>query len=102
MKTQIKYLISALALVGLTAFFIQSCNTSQKANTGALTDSAASAVYVSPGEHDEFYGFFSGGFSGQVSVYGLPSGRLRQWSNCTRAVLCPAPGTARPLSRRHT
>lgn len=37
---------------------------------------AASAVYVAPGEHDEFYGFFSGGFSGQVSVHGLPSGRL--------------------------
>jgi len=29
-----------------------------------------------PGEHDEFYEFFSGGFSGQVSVVGLPSGRL--------------------------
>jgi nitrous-oxide reductase len=76
MKTQIKYLISAVAVVALIAFFAQSCNTSQKANTGALTNDAASAVYVAPGEHDEFYGFFSGGFSGQVSVYGLPSGRL--------------------------
>lgn len=37
---------------------------------------AASQVYVAPGEYDEFYGFFSGGFSGQVTVYGLPSGRL--------------------------
>jgi nitrous-oxide reductase len=36
---------------------------------------AASRVYVAPGEKDEFYAFFSGGFSGQVSVYGLPSGR---------------------------
>ena len=76
MKTQIKYLISAVAMVALIAFFAQSCNTSQKANTGVLTNDAASAVYVAPGEHDEFYGFFSGGFSGQVSVYGLPSGRL--------------------------
>ncbi len=76
MKTQIKYLISAVAVVALIAFFAQSCNTSQKASTGALTNDAASAVYVAPGEHDEFYGFFSGGFSGQVSVYGLPSGRL--------------------------
>lgn len=77
MKTQIKYLLSALAVVALIAFFAQSCNTSQKANTGgALNNDAASAVYVAPGEHDEFYGFFSGGFSGQVSVYGLPSGRL--------------------------
>lgn len=37
---------------------------------------AASKVYVAPGDHDEFYAFMSGGFSGQVSVYGLPSGRL--------------------------
>ena len=37
---------------------------------------AASAVYVAPGEYDEFYFFTSGGFSGQLGVYGLPSGRL--------------------------
>ncbi len=36
---------------------------------------AASKVYVAPGKHDELYTFMSGGFSGQVSVYGLPSGR---------------------------
>ncbi len=37
---------------------------------------AASAVYVAPGEYDEFYAFMSGGFSGNVTVHGLPSGRL--------------------------
>lgn len=37
---------------------------------------AAQRVYVPPGKHDELYMFASGGFSGQVSVYGLPSGRL--------------------------
>lgn len=41
-----------------------------------VTGDAAQRVYVAPGEHDEFYSFFSGGFSGQVTVYGLPSGRL--------------------------
>lgn len=40
------------------------------------TADAASKVYVAPGSYDEFYAFLSGGFSGQVSVYGLPSGRL--------------------------
>ena len=29
-----------------------------------------------PGEHDDFYAFISGGFSGQLAVHGLPSGRL--------------------------
>jgi len=37
---------------------------------------AASRVYVPPGQYDEFYAFMSGGFSGQIGVYGLPSGRL--------------------------
>jgi nitrous-oxide reductase len=37
---------------------------------------AAQRVYVAPGTHDELYAFLSGGFNGQVGVYGLPSGRL--------------------------
>jgi nitrous-oxide reductase len=37
---------------------------------------AAGRVYVPPGQYDEFYAFMSGGFSGNVTVYGLPSGRL--------------------------
>ena len=43
---------------------------------GALSSDVASRVYVAPGQYDEFYAFVSGGFSGQLSVYGLPSGRL--------------------------
>ncbi|MFZ1685832.1 MAG: Sec-dependent nitrous-oxide reductase [Flavobacteriales bacterium] len=42
----------------------------------AVQGDAASKVYVRPGAYDEFYNFVSGGFSGQMSVYGLPSGRL--------------------------
>jgi nitrous-oxide reductase len=42
----------------------------------AVSGDAASKAYVPPGKYDEFYNFVSGGFSGQVSVYGLPSGRL--------------------------
>ncbi len=42
----------------------------------AKSGDAASQVYVPPGSYDEFYGFMSGGFSGQLTVYGLPSGRL--------------------------
>ena len=49
--------------------------TSTQGSQGALSNDAASQVYVAPGEHDEFYAFMSGGFSGQISVYGLPSGR---------------------------
>ncbi|MBV4356344.1 Sec-dependent nitrous-oxide reductase [Pinibacter aurantiacus] len=42
----------------------------------AVSSDAASKAYVAPGKYDEFYNFVSGGFSGQLSVYGLPSGRL--------------------------
>jgi nitrous-oxide reductase len=42
----------------------------------AVSGDAAQQVYVAPGKYDEFYNFVSGGFNGQLSVYGLPSGRL--------------------------
>ena len=41
-----------------------------------VTGDAAGKVYVAPGQYDEFYAFLSGGYSGQIAVYGLPSGRL--------------------------
>ncbi|MFK5958359.1 MAG: Sec-dependent nitrous-oxide reductase [Lutibacter sp.] len=61
------------------AVFLVSCNpapTSSKSSKGALTSNAAEKVYVAPGEYDDYYAFISGGFSGQLAVYGLPSGRL--------------------------
>ena len=47
-----------------------------RAKTSFVTGDAASRVYIAPGAYDEYYAFMSGGYSGQVSVYGLPSGRL--------------------------
>ncbi len=47
-----------------------------KTLSSAVSGDAASKTYVPPGQYDEFYNFVSGGFSGQLSVYGLPSGRL--------------------------
>ncbi len=57
------------------AFIVTSCKQSGS-NSGALNNSAAERVFVAPGEYDEFYAFVSGGFSGQLAVHGLPSGRL--------------------------
>lgn len=72
-----KNLLNALAVIAVLSSFI-SCNNSEskKGSKGALASNAAEKVYVAPGEHDEFYAFLSGGFSGQLSVYGLPSGRM--------------------------
>ncbi|MGB0863439.1 MAG: Sec-dependent nitrous-oxide reductase [Saprospiraceae bacterium] len=67
----LQQLLLTLMVIGVTT----SCGNSSK-KTGAIGGDVASSVYVAPGEHDEFYAFISGGFSGQLSVYGLPSGRL--------------------------
>ena len=67
-----KYAASLLALILILS--IQSC---KPKNVGsAVSGDAASKTYVAPGKYDEFYNFVSGGFSGQMSVYGIPSGRL--------------------------
>lgn len=60
-----------------TAVAFTSCN-DQKSNksNGALSSSNAEKVYVAPGEHDSHYAFISGGYSGNLTVYGLPSGRM--------------------------
>ncbi|WP_420601154.1 Sec-dependent nitrous-oxide reductase [Flagellimonas sp.] len=65
-----------LALAGVAMLFTSCNQQGNKSSNGALSSSAAEKVYVAPGEHDEYYAFISGGFSGQLSVYGLPSGRL--------------------------
>src|SRR5664279_6514339 len=64
------YVITAVFLI--TGFY--SCK--PKNTSDAVSGDAAQKVYVAPGKYDEFYNFVSGGFSGQMSVYGLPSGRL--------------------------
>lgn len=73
MKRLLLWSLLGVALVG-TSVFVGCSKGGDKKGVGAAD--AASAVYVAPGEKDEFYNFVSGGFSGQMSVYGLPSGRL--------------------------
>ncbi len=70
---RINSLTTCLVVVGLLSS-IYSC---KPKNAGsAVSGDAAEKTYVAPGKYDEFYNFVSGGFSGQMSVYGLPSGRL--------------------------
>ena len=69
-----------LSITAIAAFSIGliGCGGAKKdgGSSGAMSGSNAEKAYVAPGEHDEYYGFISGGFSGQLAVYGLPSGRL--------------------------
>lgn len=66
-----RIICSVVVLLVLAASF--GCGKKEKPG---FSKDAASRVYVPPGSHDEMYAFMSGGFSGQVSVYGIPSGRL--------------------------
>ena len=67
-----KFVKVMLVLVFGSALFT-SCKP-KNSSDAAVGD--AEKAYVAPGKYDEFYNFVSGGFSGQLSVYGLPSGRL--------------------------
>lgn len=70
--------MKSLKLFGLSTvialFALTGCK--PKGTETAVSGDAAEKVYVAPGKYDEFYNFVSGGFNGQVNVYGLPSGRL--------------------------
>jgi nitrous-oxide reductase len=63
------------ALLTTGVFAAAGCGKPAATRVGDTGD-AAQKVYVAPGKYDELYAFLSGGFSGQVAVYGLPSGRL--------------------------
>ncbi len=67
-------IMAAIAVAFLGSSVIISCK--PKSSDDAVSGDAAQKAYVAPGKYDEFYNFVSGGFSGQMSVYGLPSGRL--------------------------
>lgn len=58
----------------LLTVMVQSCK--PKSASNAVSGNASIKAYVQPGKYDEVYNFVSGGFSGQMSVYGIPSGRL--------------------------
>lgn len=66
--------VSFLLITMAAALAVQSCK--MKSTESAVGGDAAARTYVAPGKYDELYNFVSGGFNGQVSVYGLPSGRL--------------------------
>lgn len=76
MRIPIKTTGAVLGLAGALFLLMNSPGCRPGTTKTAVTSDAASRVYVAPGTHDEFYSFVSGGFSGQLAVYGLPSGRL--------------------------
>lgn len=76
MKTSVKKNIFTFFAATIGAAWMYSGTVNAEGPKAAIASDAAQKVYVAPGKYDDFYAFLSGGFSGQVAVYGLPSGRL--------------------------
>lgn len=71
MKSKIFLTMTFLAVLSIGLFFF-GCPSGKKS---VVEGDAAQKVYIPPGQYDEFYAFLSGGFSGQLNVTGIPSGR---------------------------
>ncbi len=71
-RKYLKTILFAVAIIASVVIIHNGCQQSKDLTSG----DEAEQVYVKPGSYDDFYLFTSGGFSGQIGVYGLPSGRM--------------------------
>src|SRR5689334_19514427 len=73
------YILSITGTLALGAALFLGCNTDstgRKQKAAAAATTAAQQVYVALGKLDDYYAILSGGQSGSMFVYGVPSCRL--------------------------
>ena len=90
-KSVVSWGIAAALVAGLVAIRCAPSVPKGAKRAAAVSDSAVAAqkTYIAPGDLDEYYMFASGGHSGQIYVYGVPS--MRHIS--TIPVYTPYPAT---------
>jgi len=79
-NTRRRFLLGAGALVGTSAVGIGLPGCTSAAPSAGVSNATHAApkgqsAHVAPGQLDDYYGFWSGGQSGEVRVYGVPSMR---------------------------
>lgn len=70
------HLFKACVVLMLASFGLLSMVSCKPKTAQAAATGDAEKSFVAPGKYDEFYNVVSGGFNGQIGVYGIPSGRL--------------------------
>ena len=79
-KTTAMLIVAGLGLSAASAWSAESLQDVMKRRGLSQQDLlAASKTYVPTGKRDEFYAFSSGGQSGQIIVYGIPSMRIMKY-----------------------
>ncbi len=76
MQSSTRKIVIGGLVAAATVGTLYACARTNRPQNSLTSSDAAARVYVAPGAYDEFYAFLSGGYSGQIAVYGLPSGRL--------------------------
>lgn len=92
--------LGAIVVAGVLAGRCAPSGPKGKKAPAAASDIAVAAqkTYVAPGDLDEYYFFASGGHSGQMYVYGVPS--MRHLSTIPVFTPTRPPATASTTSRR--